>query len=127
MRASSSVKCLLYFIVATVLGLVVSAKAKTSSTVSVAQKTNDVITTTSSSKRSANASFKHSSSPVASPKCTPSAVVNAHLRNGAFDDIPINPGASTTHEPPWYFDRLSNAFGRFRHEPSSAYSGGAAA
>lgn len=124
MRASSSVKCLLYFIVATVLGLVVTAKAKTSST--VPQKTNAVITTTSS-KRAASASFKHSSSPVASPKCTPSAVVNAHLRNGAFDDIPINPGASTTHEPPWYFDRLSNAFGRFRHEPPSAYSGGGAA
>lgn len=127
MRASSSVKFLLYFIVATVLGLVVFAKAKPSSIVSVAQKTNDVITRTTTTTTTTTSSKRHSSSPVASPKCTPSAVVNAHLRNGAFDDIPINPGASTTHEPPWYFDRLSNAFGRFRQEPPSAYSGGGAA
>lgn len=121
MRASPAIKGLLYLIVVTVLGLVVFAKSI------VPKRANAVITTTSS-KRAANASFKHSSTPtVAGPKCKPSAVVNAHLRNGAFDDIPINPGASSTHELPWYFDRLSNAFGRFRHEPSSPYSGGGAA
>ena len=114
MRASSALKGLLYLIVATVLGLVVFAKSSSA----VPKKT--------SSKR-VNASYKHSSAPVATPQCTPSAVVNAYLRNGAFDNIPINPGASTTHEPPWYFDRLSNSFGRFTHEPSSAYSGGGAA
>lgn len=114
MRASSALKGLLYLIVATVLGLVVFAKSSSA----VPKKT--------SSKR-VNASSKHSSAPVATPQCTPSAVVNAYLRNGAFDNIPINPGASTTHEPPWYFDRLSNSFGRFTHEPSSAYSGGGAA
>lgn len=122
MRASSAIKGLLYLAVAIILGVVVFAKSAST----VQEKTKAATRTKTGSKR-ANTSLKHSSTPVAAPKCTPSAVVNAHVRNGAFDNIPINPGASTTHEPPWYFDRLSNALGGFRHEPSSAYSGGGAA
>lgn len=120
MRASSAFKGILYLTVAIILGVVVFAKSAST----VPQKTKAATTT---SLKRAKESFKHSSTPVAAPKCTPSAVLNAHVRNGAFDNIPINPGASATHEPPWYFDRLSNAVGGFRHEPSSAYSGGGAA
>ncbi|KAL8723973.1 MAG: hypothetical protein Q9181_007047 [Wetmoreana brouardii] len=44
------------------------------------------------------------------PSCTPSTVIQGPIRNGGFD----KPGGSSTSQPPWYFDRESNAYGDFR-------------
>ncbi|KAL8706977.1 MAG: hypothetical protein Q9201_000025 [Fulgogasparrea decipioides] len=50
----------------------------------------------------------------APPSCTPSTVIQGPIRNGGFDNYANPPGDSSTSQPPWYFDRESNAYGDFR-------------
>ncbi|KAL8833993.1 MAG: hypothetical protein Q9170_003967 [Blastenia crenularia] len=51
------------------------------------------------------------------PSCAPSPVINGAVRNGGFDNYPISTGAANPKsQPPWYFDRESNAYGDFRLE-----------
>lgn len=62
------------------------------------------------------------------PSCTPSAVIQGPIRNGGFDSYPIPTGpANPTSQPPWYFDRESNAYGDFQLEgPGTDFGEGAA-
>lgn len=57
------------------------------------------------------------------PSCTPSPVILGPVRNGGFD-LPIPSGtANPQSQPPWYFDRESNAYGDF--QPIAPGSGAA--
>ncbi|KAL8992759.1 MAG: hypothetical protein Q9188_007501 [Gyalolechia gomerana] len=50
-----------------------------------------------------------------SPSCSPSPVIQDLIRDGAFDLYPITTGAANpSSQPPWYFDRESNAYGDFQ-------------
>ncbi|KAL8932139.1 MAG: hypothetical protein Q9211_006503 [Gyalolechia sp. 1 TL-2023] len=49
------------------------------------------------------------------PSCSPSPVIQGPTRNGGFDLYPIITGAANSQsQPPWYFDRESNAYGDFQ-------------
>ncbi|KAL8636812.1 MAG: hypothetical protein Q9228_005835 [Teloschistes exilis] len=68
------------------------------------------------------------------PACTPSTIIDGPIRNGGFDSyaiLPYGSAAGPNAEPPWYYDRLSKAYGDFINEeqnPGSSYYGyGAAA
>ncbi|KAL8947823.1 MAG: hypothetical protein Q9222_005939, partial [Ikaeria aurantiellina] len=65
----------------------------------------------------------------APPTCTPSTVIQGPIRNGGFDSYPISTGPSNPKsQPPWYFDRETNAYGDFQLEgPGTDFGGGAAA
>lgn len=61
------------------------------------------------------------------PSCTPSAVIQGPIRNGGFDSYAIPPGESSVAQPPWYYDRQTNAYGDFQLEGPGTYFGEGAA
>ncbi|KAL8709864.1 MAG: hypothetical protein Q9220_005480 [cf. Caloplaca sp. 1 TL-2023] len=64
----------------------------------------------------------------APPTCTPSTVIQGPIRNGGFDSYAIPTGPSNPKsQPPWYFDRQSNAYGDFQLEGPGSFAGEGAA
>jgi hypothetical protein len=55
------------------------------------------------------------------PSCTPSTIIRGPIRNGGFDSyaIPLGAASGPNSQPPWYYDRLMNAYGDFINEETS--------